>query len=79
MYVIVLRSKKTEELFGAAQTLSGQPRKFPDYALAMREAHELNLRNDLLDQGIEWFVKEDDDIYWDVDGEECGGCGKCEI
>jgi len=70
MYVIVLRTKKTNELFGAAKTISGQARKFPDYGVAMREAHELNLRNDLLDQGIEWFVKEDDNNYWSVEDED---------
>ncbi len=70
MYVIVLKSRFTDEIFSVAMTLSKEPRRFPDYAIAERTAHEMNVREELTDHGIEWTVKEDDGIYWSIDGEE---------
>lgn len=65
MYVIVLKSKYTDELFGTARTFSKEPCRFQDYALAERAAFEKNqaIRN----HEFEWFAKEDDGIYFKVE------------
>ncbi len=67
MYVIVLKSKYTNEIFGVLQTVSNQPRRFPDYAMAERVAHETNLLPNRYNDGIEWVVKEDDGVYFDAE------------
>lgn len=70
MYVIVLKSRFTNEIFNVATTVSKEPRRFPDLAVAERIAYEMNTGEELVDHGIEWSVKEDDGIYWSIDGEE---------
>ena len=64
MYVIVLKSKYTGEIFKVLRTMSNQPRKFPEYAIAERVAYETNLENPI--GGFEWIAKEDDGIYYKV-------------
>ncbi len=69
MFVIVIKSKTTSETLGVYTTISRQPCRFTDYAIAERTAHELN--NSVYDpswkeEGLEWVVKKDDGVYFFV-------------
>ena len=67
MYVIVMKSRTTNETFAVVKNLSGEPCRFSDYAMAERAAHEknLNIKND----EFVWVVKEDDGVYFKVNNE----------
>lgn len=67
MYVIVMKSKYTDEIFGVERTLSSEPCRFIDYATAERVAHEKNqhVRN----REFVWTAKKDDGIYFKIDNE----------
>lgn len=62
MYVIVLMSKYTKEIFGVQRNLSNEPCRFQDYGTALRAAIEKNY-NVRKDEFV-WIVKEDDGVYF---------------
>lgn len=67
MYVIVLKSRFTDEIFGVQTTVSNQVCRFQDYGTAQRMAIEKNhhVKND----EFVWVAKEDDGVYLKLDKE----------
>lgn len=65
MYVIVMMSKFTDEIFGAVRNVSNEVCRFQDYATAERTAFEKN-QNVKQDEFV-WVVKQDDGIYFKVE------------
>ena len=59
MYVIVMMSKTTDEIFGAVRNMSKEVCRFQDYATAERTAIEKNQNCAMKDEFV-WVVKKDD-------------------
>lgn len=67
MYVVVLKSKLTNEIFGVQKTVCDEPCRFQDYSAAQRSAIEKNYH--VKKDEFIWVAKEDDGIYFKLDKE----------